>query len=322
MASLVANDASSVAVAVPAYVALPARSASSVRIAGLAVLCAATLVAPALLLVWMPIVLGVPHIASDVRFLVLPLPRRELVASLGACAVLVAMKAISLVAGVALLRAEMVVVATWLLVIMALAHSARRSHVLQRHGKASSRSSLPLVIVAFAAMAIIALPIQFAIVAAFAHNFVAIVAWIAVKRPARRHVLAVIATMTAAIVVLVTLGPAVATLSGGIASPWLTIDKAASVMFGGVPLPTARALMIGFAFLQAVHYTIWLDWIPRGTPRLATKPWLVVVAGTLAVIGAALVSPAWARNTYLALATFHIYLELVVLAARVTRRRT
>jgi hypothetical protein len=302
-------------------VALPARSASFVRIAGLAVLCAATLVAPALLLVWMPIVLGVPHIASDIRFLVLPLPRRQAVVSIAACALLVALKAISLVFGVALLRVEMIIVGGWLLVMLALARSTRRSHALQRHANPSRASSLPVVLGAFGAMAIIALPIQFAIVAAFAHNFVAVVAWIVVKRPARRHALAVIGTIIAAVAVLVLLGPALATMTGGITSPWLTIDKAASVMFGGVPLPTARGLMIAFAFLQAVHYAIWLDWVPRGASRMASTPWLLVVAGTLAVVAAAMVSPAWARTTYLALATFHIYLELVVLAARAARRR-
>jgi len=91
-------------------------------------------------------------------------------------------------------------------------------------------------------------------------------------------------------------------------------------MFGGLPLPAARGLMIAFTFLQAVHYAVWLDWIPSGAPRMPTKPWLLVTAGTLVVITAALVDPAWARTTYLALATFHIYLELVVLAARGARR--
>ncbi|HEY5951358.1 MAG TPA: hypothetical protein VIV40_37955 [Kofleriaceae bacterium] len=291
------------------------------RIVGLAVLCAGTLVAPALLLVWMPIVLGVPHIASDVRFLVLPLPRRQVVVSLGACAALVALKAASLVGGVSLLRAEMIVVAVWLLALLALARPSSRSHVMQRHGAAVKPSRALWLFAAFAAMTIIALPLQFAIIAAFAHNFIAIIAWLVVKRPARREAACVIATIAIAVAVLVVAGPTVAAVTGGSASPWLTVDKAAHVMFGGVALPTARALMIGFAFLQAVHYAIWLDWIPRGRPRLATKPWLLVVAGTLAVVGAAVVDPAWARATYLALATFHIYLELVVLTARAVGRR-
>jgi hypothetical protein len=54
---------------------------------------------------------------------------------------------------------------------------------------------------------------------------------------------------------------------------------------------------------------------------MPTKPWLVIVASTLLVIAAALVDARWARTTYLALATFHIYLELVVLGARAARGR-
>jgi hypothetical protein len=292
-----------------------------VRIAGLAVLCAATLVAPALLLVWMPIVLGVPHIASDLRYLVLPLPRRQVVVSLVACALLVSVKAAALVSSESHLRAEILVVATWLLSMIALEGTNRRNHALARHGNGTARRRLGTWLFATtAALVIVALPVQFAIAAAFLHNVVAIVAWLVVKRPARRDALAVLAAILGALGVLAVAGPAVAAWTGGAASPWLTVDKAAHAMFGGVPLATARALMIGFAFLQAVHYAIWLDWIPRDRPRLPTRPWLAVTAGTLVVIAAALVDAAWARTTYLALATFHIYLELVVLGARLARR--
>ncbi|HEY5920969.1 MAG TPA: hypothetical protein VIV11_04830 [Kofleriaceae bacterium] len=355
MASLVANDANAVVVdaglaspprvassrvATPhaagdttgrPYAALPARSATLVRIAGLAVLCTATLVAPALLLVWMPIVLGVPHVASDIRFLVLPLPRRQLVLALAACSALVALKAASLVSGVPLLHVEMAVVATWLLAMLVLVQPTRRSHALARHAVIRPRKRTEAVWLTglIAAFAIIMLPITFAFVAALAHNFVAVIAWIAVKRPARRHAIAVIAVIGAAVAMLLLAGPAVASFTGGDASPWLTVDQAAGLMFRGLPLETGRALIIAFAFLQAVHYAIWLDWIPRGAPltsdaarstRRARLAGLAVAGATLVVIGAALVDAAWARTTYLALATFHIYLELVILGAWLARR--
>jgi hypothetical protein len=326
MASLAASDADPVVVAAATdeRLARPARSATTMQIAGLAGLCAIALVAPALLLVWMPIVLGVPHVASDLWYLVRPLPRRQLVVSVAACGALVALKAVALVTGIATVRGEAVVVAGWLLVMLALAQPARRSHAARRHARTSAPRSRPgtWMLASLAAFAIIALPIQFAIVAAFAHNLVAIVAWLAVARPARKDALATIAAIGAAMLVVIGVGPALAGGTGGDASPWLTIDGAARVMFAGIPQPAARALMIAFTFLQAVHYAIWLHWIPSGArTRLPTKPWLVVVAGTLAVITAALVDPVWARATYLALATFHIYLELVVLAAWAARRR-
>src|SRR5688572_10309580 len=88
------------------FLAVPARSSTIVRFAGLAVLCATTLVAPALLLVWMPLLFGVPHVASDIRYLVLPLPRRQLVSAIGASAALVALRAAMVVTGAKLFHAE------------------------------------------------------------------------------------------------------------------------------------------------------------------------------------------------------------------------
>ncbi len=353
---------SSAAASVANTVALPARSATTVRVAGLAGLCAASLVAPALILVWMPIVLGVPHVANDLRYLVLPLPRRQIVVALIASAVLVALKAASLATGVSLLRGEMIVVAGWLLLALALG-DARASHVWTRHAGARGRGHgwtrhvrghghVWWIVVAMAAAAIVALPVQFAIVAAMAHNAVAVIAWVVVRKPDRRHALTVLAAIGAAVGLLVLAGPAVAEMTGGDVTRWLTIDRAASFMFGGVPLPLARGLVIAFAFLQAVHYAVWLDWIPRGTttpresrgrtagrePHGTTAPResrdeaprrrlgrgaygaLAAMAGTALVIGAAFVDPAWARTSYLALASFHIYLELVVLAVLFVHR--
>jgi hypothetical protein len=302
-------------------VALPARSATSVRFVGLAGLCAATLVAPALMLVWMPIVLGVPHVANDLRYLVWPLPRRQVVVALVASGLLVALKAASLIGGVSLLRWEMVTVAVWLLVALAL--GARRSHAWRRHG-VRVRMRPAWIAALVGGVAIIAMPLPFAFIAAMAHNVIAIVVWLVVRRPDRRHALAVVAMIGAAIAVLVLAGSAVASATGGDVTRWLTIDRAAAMMFGGVPLSAGRALVIVFAFLQAVHYAIWLGWMTPSaaverTP-IAPTPRLAVAATTAIVIAAALVDATWARATYLALATFHIYLELVVLAVVLAHR--
>ena len=84
--------------------------------------------------------------------------------------------------------------------------------------------------------------------------------------------------------------------------------------------PHPRRVHVAFAAQLATHPFVWLDWMPRGAPRMPTKPWMLVVVGLVAVLTAALIDPMWARGTYLALATFHIYLELVVLGARLARR--
>jgi hypothetical protein len=118
-------------------------------------------------------------------------------------------------------------------------------------------------------------------------------------------------------------GPTIAAATGGGATPWLTVESAGRALFPGVPATAAAGLVIAFAFLQAIHYAIWLVWLPndlRARPA-GPLPALAVAAATLVVVGAAVVAdPAWARTTYLALATFHIYLELVVLGLWLARR--
>ena len=99
--------------------------------------------------------------------------------------------------------------------------------------------------------------------------------------------------------------------------------------------PFARAdLALGvtsaFVFLQAVHYAIWLNVIPQAEQpgegtlsfRQSGRGLLgdfgalglgLVVVLVLAVIGAATLSPLRASTSYLSLALFHGYLEVVLL---------
>ncbi len=295
-----------IAVAERNFVAVPARSAITVRFVGLAVLCALTLVAPALLLVWMPIVLGVPHVASDLRYLVLPLPRRQLVLAIVASATLVGLKAMSLGFGIDVTRAEVAVVAAWLLGTLVLDPTCRRR---------------ALGIAMFTSVMIVAMPLAFVVLAALAHNLITVIAWLVVARPSRREARALGGAVVGFVLVAALVGPVTAAATGGDASPWLSIDRAAVTMFGAIPRGAGRALLLGFTFLQSVHYAIWLRWIPTSqrTPRPHPVALAAIAGSTFVVIGAAVADPAWTRTTYLALATFHIYVEIVVLAARFSR---
>jgi hypothetical protein len=286
--------------------AAPAALAGAGRLAGIAAILAASLVAPALILVWMPIVLGVPHVASDIRYLLLPLPRREVVLGAVACGALVAVRVAAIATGASVLRVELAIVGAWLIAALA-AVPARRGARLAAAGIAA---------------AVVALPVAAAAIAALAHSLVAIVAWIVVARPARRERALVVGAVLAAAAIAGVLGPAIAAHTGGDATPWLTLDRAARTLFPGLPGGLAAALAVAFAFLQAIHYAIWLAWVPadRPAPRRGALPALAVGAATLGVVAAAAVDAAWARTTYLALATFHIYLELVVLGVWLARR--
>jgi hypothetical protein len=269
--------------------------------ASVALLWGASVAAPAALLVWMPIVLGVPHVASDLRYMLAPLPRGQRIASIAACSLLVALRAIALATGARLIPVEVAVVSAWLVGIIALGPTTL------------TRFAIALA----AAVAIVFVPIGFATAATFAHNAIAVVAWLVVARPERRRAVRTVAWFAIAVALAMVLGPAIAGATGGDATRWMSLDSAARALFPGVP--GGRALVVGFALMQALHYAVWLVWIPRAGPR-GRLP-LAVLAAALVVIAAGLVDATWARATYLALATFHIYLELVVLAATWARRR-
>lgn len=230
------------------------------------------------LALWLPIALGVPHIANDLRYLVRPLPQWQRVAALAGCAVLVVLRAVAVATGVVLVRAEAVVVAAWLVAMVALAPTTRPRFALVLAG----------------ATAIVALPVQFALGAALAHNVVAVIAWIVVARPGRTRALATVSAIAAFTALLVAAGPRLQPLANALHVP--------------------PAFAIAFLALQALHYLIWLVWIPDRAPAR-----MAVLAG-IAVVAAGSVNAAWTRATYLSLATFHIYLELVVLTARAARR--
>jgi hypothetical protein len=255
----------------------------------IAALCLAAIAAPALLIVWMPIVFGVPHVGNDLRLLVVPLPRWPRAVAVIACGMLVALRVVAVATGVVLVRAEAAVVAGWLLAMVSLAPTTR----------------VRFAAVAACAVAVVALPVTFATVAAFAHNLVAVVAWIVIARPGRRRAVATIAALAGALALAMLVGPHAA-------GQGAFLDKAAQTVFPG--LPHGRALIIGFTLLQAMHYAMWLVYMPR------RRPHALFLAGGIAVIAAGLVNATWARATYLSLATFHVYLELVVLGARLARR--
>ena len=90
----------------------------------------------------------------------------------------------------------------------------------------------------------------------------------------------------------------------------------------GLPVGLGHRLVLVYAFAQLLHYVIWLVWMSqinagdtRRKPRTSggfVAAMIVVAVGLpmLAVIG----NPIALREQYLALSSFHGWLELVVLA--------
>ncbi len=286
---------------------------AALGVASVAVALALSIRAPLWLLALGPIVLGVPHVLADVRYLwVQPRFHREprvwwLVVPLIAAGAITADVLWGLLAAFAALFA---VPSSW------------------RRRAIGGAGLLPLVALSAG------WPAQANLVFAHAHNLVALVLWwLLWPRRARWH-FAVVALFAAAML-LVGAGAfdgALADLSGR----HLRAHAASLAPFASGPW--AARIVVSFAFAQAVHYAIWLRLIPedarrRPSPRPFRSsfaalcrelglPLLVFFgAGTLVFAVWALVDLWSARDGYLRAAIFHGHLELAAAALLFARGR-
>lgn len=261
-----------------------------------------------------PVLLGVPHLVSDVRYLVVRpgLHRVPWLLVLAGAPLLAtsfgAGPQVGLLAVLPMLLAGGLDLSWWKLV---------------------------LALVAWLALLGAAFVDDYAFQLAFvhAHNLVAVVVWWAVSP--RRASMAWVPALTvlgAALILLGALDPVV-TLAGGWTAP---LTQTSFTEFVESIAPTldgtfAARLVLSFCFLQAVHYAVWLrlmpdDERPRPAPRTFRASWealeedfgrpalLVAVLLSLCIAVWGAVSLVQARQGYLHLAAFHGYLELAVLA--------
>jgi hypothetical protein len=279
-----------------------------------------TLIMPGVLFVLGPIVLGVPHLASDLRHLVLRRSRTRAWLMLGAVGSLaiVSLRAIELVSSASRASTELTVGALW--IVLAAALGAARS-------SRWSRAALTACLVGAAWHFARRDPHLARTLLAFGHNPVALVVWVVLFRRARIY---------AAPAILLT-----AAIAWGFTScwwmhlrgPWVADLVEEAMLRAPLSLGPRVAVGLGlsFVFLQSVHYAVWLAWIPQedrrgeGTPTFAMsaqavardlgRPVLVgVVVATVALVVAGLISMQRARTGYLSIATFHAYLELAALS--------
>jgi hypothetical protein len=284
---------------------------------GVLVAFAATLVAPGLLFVLGPIVFGVAHVASDVRYLVRR-PRAPAALMYGGCVAILALRAGEMAAPGALpfARLEIALAGAW---ITAAAFHARRAWLV----------GAPV-------FALVALAWNHAEIArlvfAHAHNLVGVVVWLVVFRKRRAPFVLPLALLALALGLLVS----------GVTVPavlrWRTFDAFGTNLYlvsdwlaPEVGAPLAAGITLAYVFLQSVHYMVWLVWIPdeatraegtttfRMTGRGLVRDFTPLgLAAILAAAGAVLVFSLFdvhgTRVAYLSLATFHGYLELAALA--------
>ncbi len=279
-----------------------------------------TLAAPLWTLALGPVLLGVPHLVSDARYLVVRpgLHRRTVLVLLcGAPLLATCFEAGPVIGLLALPPAILWARAPW----------QRKAPML---GIWATLTSLAWDFGA-----------TFQLVFAHLHNLVAVALWWWAWR--ERHTRAwAVPLLAVAGTVLLLLGAAepVLTALGGWSAPWTgsSFTQHAQVLAPHASPVLALRLVLAFAFLQSVHYGVWLRLIPEDDrPRAAPRPWratwraLVEDFGvvpltlfTALALGVAVwgvVDLSQARLGYLRLAVFHGYLELAVGALWLTEGR-
>jgi hypothetical protein len=274
-----------------------------------------------------PIALGIPHVAGDLRHLVLRrrLSRAVRVSVLVFCALLVGL-AVVRVAGVKWhghLTCELAIASTWVLVSTLLG---------ARDGVDGRRLRWLLPVVLVASGAALAAPALARLVLAQLHNVVGIALWMLFFRKNHRPMRAPFVLLGVATLLLASgaMLP-IAAWTGGTHLGSLSLTHAAALIAPGAAPSLAAGALSLFVFLQALHYQVWLNLLPeeeiRGeashTYRMSARSLvedlggvtvLVIVAAMVVVAIFALGNLERTRNTYLELALFHGYLELALLA--------
>jgi hypothetical protein len=284
--------------------------------------------APGLLLVLGPALFGVFHVASDVRYLVLRqnYPRPWIASLAVGSAALVCLRILAFWCK-PLAGAENAV--GGVLVLAGLWMGASASSLR----KARSFAALATVPLGVLTMLATACPLPAQALFAYAHNFVSFAAWLLLGIKTRW-----------ALVPLGLVGLGLAVIFAGAPLVWLRLDAPWTVrlieeahrVLPTWPGRTRLLFAASYVFAQAVHYSVWLTWIPQAQVRgeamltcrmsvraarrdLGRTGLTVVISCALAVALLSIVAVHRVRAMYLTIAAFHGYLELACLAFLLAR---
>lgn len=300
---------------------IEARAASAILLAlGLTIAC------PALMLAVGPIAFGVPHVAAEVRYLVIRrgLPRRWIIAAAIFCAAISAVRLIEQATSAPAIcsRVEIglaVIGAIGAGIAAARAHRAWRRFAL-----------VAAILAAFTAVAA-RHPLATRLVFIHAHNFGALLLWVILfRRSARlpRIALGLLAASLALILSGATVGWTARI--GGMSTLGVDVNAVAAWLTPESLLGIAVPLALVHAFSDSVHYAAWLGLIPEEEARaegsltfkmtarsliadLGAPGIIAVLTAMAVVIAASLVNLAETRRIYFSVAGFHGYLEVIAL---------
>jgi len=280
---------------------------------------------PTLLLIVGPLVLGVPHLISDVRYLVLrsALSRLTRWLLLGGGALLLLVRASELAGLRGMPRVELGTAALLTLGVVAVAAP-----------RLKSRRVLGALLVTLGLAALgLAWPRQARLLLGHGHNLVALGIWAFMFCRSRPRALGVVALLLGATALLLATPLAWWGFQRGLPQSFgLHVFAAADTLAPGIrSTPLALGIVASFAFLQSVHYAVWLHAIPQEATRgegtltfrmsfralvaeLGRPLLALLVLLVLAVPLAGCFAPLRAQASYLSLSAFHGYLELAALA--------
>ncbi|MFT7582859.1 MAG: hypothetical protein ACI9MR_004543 [Myxococcota bacterium] len=295
------------------------------------VACVLAFVAPLWLLLLGPLLLGVPHVVSDLRYLVVrpvaAVPRAALLA-IGAGLAAMTVCRVAAMAGLSVdLRAELACGAFATFAAVALSSPAGRLKTAALGG---------VILVGWLALEN---PAQTILIVAYGHNVIAFGLWLWLARkigPPRHLVPAVSLYLAATLLILGgaadALVPAVFLSDVG----GLTLGQMTETLAPGFDPIWATRLVTWFAFSQAVHYIIWLRLVPQQqAARSAPPTWRrsardlrrdLGQGGLMLVVALSVGLPLWAllgsatdvRALYLSVVVFHGWLEIAMFSAIAT----
>ena len=278
------------------------RRVVAVALLGLSLSFGLTGFAPMLLLSFGPIVLGIPHLFADFRYLVFRPRWHRHTAS-------------AIAVGLPLLIAGWTSDPAWGM----LAVVGATAVVPGKRGRRALSFAAAVCLMAVAWR----WPNPFRLVLAHSHNLVALGLWATWRpgSPRRWWPIFAFSALYTAILLGIFQGivPRNASLAG-----W------EHALAPGWPHPSRWVL--AFAFAQSVHYAVWLRWIPEDdraqfTPRSFSASWraalkdagsaavYATLASTVTLIGWAFLDVDASRDAYLRFAQFHAYLELAAIGA-------
>ncbi|MFI5302140.1 MAG: hypothetical protein ACHREM_28955, partial [Polyangiales bacterium] len=275
----------------------------------------------------------VAQVSSELRFLVVrrSLPRAWIATLVGACAALFALRLAALFVPSSNGFASAEVTIGWGLALAgAIAGGLAARRVNSAIGVA--------LVAAGILVAALSSPSLSRLVFAHAHNVITIAVWAWVFRRRLRY----------AVPTLLAIAIGIGFFASGAALAHARLDGPFARRFvdeaifgwprGLLSQRTALGVGLAYVFLQAIHYGVWLGWVPQEDVRaegtitfrmsaraimrdLGAPGVAVTLIAAALVLGGSLFDVHRTRALYLSLATFHGYLEVSVLAFFLARGR-